>query len=63
MTVETKTEPLFDGREWTFDTLSRTYDAIEDVAFGDLGLDIYPNQLEIISASAVLTTVPPLSRL
>ena len=45
MTTMVTTKPLFDGREWTFDTLSRTYDAIEEIAVNDLGLDTYPNQL------------------
>jgi spore cortex formation protein SpoVR/YcgB (stage V sporulation) len=54
MTATIVKKPLFDGREWTFDTLSRTYDAIEEIAIGDLGLDTYPNQLEIISAEQML---------
>ena len=54
MTVQADTKPLFDGPEWTFDILSRTYDAIEDVALNDLGLDTYPNQVEIISAEQML---------
>ena len=54
MTATVAAKPLFDGREWTFDTLSRTYDAIEEIAVNDLGLDTYPNQLEIISAEQML---------
>lgn len=45
---------LFDGPDWTFDTMERTYRAIEDIAIGDLGLDIYPNQIEIISSEQML---------
>lgn len=45
---------LFEGSEWTFDTLRRTYDAIEAIALGDLGLDPYPNQIEIISSEQML---------
>ena len=45
----TKPAPLFGGGDWSFETLSRTYDAIEDIALNDLGLDVYPNQIEIIS--------------
>ena len=45
----TKPTTLFEGGDWNFETLSRTYDAIEDVALNDLGLDVYPNQIEIIS--------------
>ncbi len=45
---------LFEDSEWTFETLQRTYDAIAEVAQGDLGLDIYPNQIEIISSEQML---------
>lgn len=45
---------LFDGSDWNFDTLSRTYDAIEEIALGELKLDIYPNQMEIISSEQML---------
>ncbi|MCB5203763.1 SpoVR family protein [Neorhizobium sp. T786] len=45
---------LFDGSEWNFATLSRTYEAIEKIAVGELGLDVYPNQIEIISSEQML---------
>ena len=45
---------LFDTGEWTFDTLKRTYDAIEDVAVREMGLDPYPNQVELISSEQML---------
>jgi len=45
---------LFEGSDWNFDTLSRVYDAIEVVALEDLGLDVYRNQLEIISSEQML---------
>jgi stage V sporulation protein R len=47
-------KPLFDGPEWDFETMKRAYDAIEKIALGDLGLDVYPNQIEIISAEQML---------
>ena len=47
-------EPLFEQADWTFDTLRRTYDVIEEVALGDLGLDVYPNQIEVISSEQML---------
>ncbi len=40
--------------EWDFATVERTYKAIEDIALNDLGLDIYPNQIEIISSEQML---------
>ncbi len=46
--------PLFEGSEWDFDTLRRTYDAIERIALDDLELEIYPNQIEIISTEQML---------
>ena len=45
---------LFEGVDWTFDKLRRTHDAIGEVARDDLGLDIYPNQIEIISSEQML---------
>jgi len=47
-------KPLFEGAEWDFDTLHRVYDAIEDIALNDLGLSVYPNQIEIISTEQML---------
>ncbi len=46
--------PLFEGSEWDFETMERTYDAIEKVALEDLGLDVYANQIEIISSEQML---------
>ncbi|SDF23807.1 SpoVR family protein [Limimaricola pyoseonensis] len=45
---------LFSGPDWSFDTLRRTTDAIEAIARTDLGLDCYPNQIEIISTEQML---------
>jgi len=45
---------LFEGTEWTFDRMHATYDAIEAVAKDDLGLDVYPNQIEVISSEQML---------
>jgi spore cortex formation protein SpoVR/YcgB (stage V sporulation) len=47
-------ELLFETSEWTFDTLRRTYDAIEAIAVGEMGLDPYPNQIELISSEQML---------
>jgi spore cortex formation protein SpoVR/YcgB (stage V sporulation) len=49
-----KIQPLFDGAEWNFQTLRDTYAAVEEIALNDLGLDVYPNQIEIISAEQML---------
>jgi spore cortex formation protein SpoVR/YcgB (stage V sporulation) len=45
---------LFDGAEWDFETVRRVYEAIEAIARDYLGLDVYPNQIEIISAEQML---------
>ncbi len=46
--------PLFTEADWNFDILKRTYDAIEDIAVNDLGLNTYVNQIEIISSEQML---------
>jgi stage V sporulation protein R len=45
---------LYDGPEWTFDLVNRAYDAIHEIGVGEMGLDIYPNQLEVIRAEQML---------
>ncbi|KIC37732.1 SpoVR family protein [Leisingera sp. ANG-M7] len=52
--AETAREPLFYGPEWTFELMEKARDAIEKIALEDLGLDVYPNQIEIISAEQML---------
>ena len=46
--------PLFDGSEWSFDLIRKAYDAMGEIALGELGLDIYPNQIEVITAEQML---------
>ena len=45
---------LFRGEDWDFDTLRRINEAIERVAVRELGLDFYPNQIEVITAEQML---------
>lgn len=45
---------IFEDAEWDFETLDRAYEAIQDIALNDLGLDVYPNQIEIISSEQML---------
>src|SRR5579859_862047 len=45
---------LYEGREWNFVKLKRAYDAIEEFALGELGLDVYPNQIEVITVEQML---------
>ena len=49
-----RVRPLFDGAEWNFDLIRKTYDIMGEVALGELGLDIYPNQIEVITAEQML---------
>jgi len=49
-----KMERLYDGAEWDFRMLRRAYDACAEVASSELGLDLYPSQLEVISAEQML---------
>src|SRR5213080_5503589 len=45
---------LFEGVEWDFAKLQRIHDACEEIARSELGLDIYPNQIEVITAEQML---------
>ncbi|HTO39356.1 MAG TPA: SpoVR family protein [Rhizomicrobium sp.] len=46
--------PLFTGAEWDFATLDHVFKAIEDIALNELKLDVYPNQIEMISSEQML---------
>ena len=41
-------------KDWDFDRLHRSYDAISDIALKELKLDIYPNQIEVITFEQML---------
>jgi hypothetical protein len=45
---------LFEGADWDFSKLQRIHDACEEIARSELGLDIYPNQIEVITAEQML---------
>jgi spore cortex formation protein SpoVR/YcgB (stage V sporulation) len=45
---------LFTEAEWDFATLDQVYKAIEDIALNELKLDVYPNQIEVISSEQML---------
>jgi stage V sporulation protein R len=45
---------LFDGPDWSFATLQRIHDACEEIARSELGLNTYPNQIEIITSEQML---------
>ena len=52
--LETHHAPLFTGSDWDYEKLRVTYGAIEEIASEDLGLNIYPNQIEVITAEQML---------
>jgi len=45
---------LFEGADWDFPMLQRIHDACETIAVGELGLEVYPNQIEVITAEQIL---------
>src|SRR4051794_7946445 len=47
-------ERFVDGADWDFATLRRIRDACAAIAVGELGLSIYPNQIEVITAEQML---------
>ena len=53
-TTRANNKPLFTGSEWNFELIGRTYDAIAEIGVGEMGLDIYKNQIEVITAEQML---------
>jgi stage V sporulation protein R len=45
---------IYKGADWDYATLRRAYDAIEQVATEELGLDCYPNRIELITSEQML---------
>ncbi len=45
---------LYDRADWDFETIRRIYDAVEHIAIGELGLNLYSNQIEVITAEQML---------
>lgn len=48
------TDRLYEGADWDFPTLQRIHDACEEIAEKELGLNVYPNQIEVITAEQML---------
>nr|WP_294865106.1 SpoVR family protein [uncultured Pseudogulbenkiania sp.] len=46
--------PISTGSEWTFDLLDEYERAIREIAVKEYGLDVYPVQLEVISAEQMM---------
>jgi stage V sporulation protein R len=45
---------LYQGADWDFSILQRVHDACEEIALAELGLEVYPNQIEVITAEQML---------
>ena len=45
---------LYEGADWSFDTIQRVHDEIEKIAVGEMGLNVYPNQIEVITSEQML---------
>ena len=45
---------LYSGPEWDFAKVKRVYSAVEEIALGEMKLDVYPNQIEVITAEQML---------
>jgi stage V sporulation protein R len=46
--------PLYQGADWDFPILQAAHDACEEIALSELSLDVYPNQIEVITAEQML---------
>jgi stage V sporulation protein R len=45
---------LFQGPDWNFDMLGRIFDAVREVGEGEMGLDPYRTQIEVITSEQML---------
>ncbi len=45
---------LFEGPDWNFDLLKRAYDEVARIGTEELGLELYRNQIEVITAEQML---------
>ena len=52
--TERAEHPIFEGADWEFSTIQRAHEVIQRVALEELGLDVYPNQIEVIGAEQML---------
>jgi spore cortex formation protein SpoVR/YcgB (stage V sporulation) len=54
MKLQVSSPLLYQGADWDFDKLQQAYDAIERIGVGELGLELYRNQIEVITAEQML---------
>src|ERR1700744_3689186 len=46
--------PLYESADWGFETIQRAHDEIAKIAIEEMGLDVYMNQIEVISTEQML---------
>ncbi|MDX2274384.1 MAG: SpoVR family protein [Hyphomonadaceae bacterium] len=49
-----KSKLLFSGPDWDFDLIRRVSDACGEIGIGEMGLNIYENQIEVITVEQML---------
>jgi stage V sporulation protein R len=49
-----KSKLLFTGADWDFDLIKRVNEACGEIGIGEMGLDIYDNQIEVITVEQML---------
>jgi len=47
-------KPFFTSSDWTFELIDEAYRHIEEIGIGEMGLDVYKNQIEVITAEQML---------
>jgi stage V sporulation protein R len=45
---------LYTGPDWNFETLGRIFDAVREIGEGEMGLDTYRTQIEVITSEQML---------
>lgn len=46
--------PIKSGTDWSFEQIQQTYDALAEIAKDKYGLNIYPNQIEMVTSEQML---------
>ena len=54
MTTLTDSRLLFQGPDWDFDLIKRVHEACGEIGIKEMGLDPYPNQIEVITTEQML---------
>ncbi|MBY0563584.1 MAG: SpoVR family protein [Hyphomonadaceae bacterium] len=55
MSIATASSPLlFSGPDWDFDLIRRVHEACGEIGVGEMGLDPYPAQIEVITTEQML---------